>query len=161
MTNHEFKTTIERAFTSNGFKIFAKNLRFDGLAASILVGLQKLDYGEQYFINVGLWLHAIGGDVPQKVEHTHMYFRLERLFPTLREVVLDGGQLSHPEQPKPANHLASIIAEECIPALVELSASLDRLRHQFYAGVLKGGLVRKEARALLSTEMPASDENEK
>ena len=121
MTNSEFKKIIVKPFISNGFKRVAKNLRFDGSAASILVGLQKLEFDKQYFINVGIWLRALGEEVPQKVEHAHMFYRLERLFPRLREAVLDGGQLWHPEQPRSANHLATIIGEECIPVMADLT----------------------------------------
>jgi hypothetical protein len=150
MNNREFKTVIETALTWHGFKRVAKNFRMDGKEASIVIGLQKLEYDEQYFINVGIWLAALGQEVPKKVEHTHMYYRLERLFPQWRQVVLEGGQLSHPEQPSPANRLAEVIGEVCVPTLVALVTSLDWLRQQFEAGALQGGLIRKEAREFLA-----------
>lgn len=150
MNNREFKTIIGKAFTSNGFKIVSKRYRHDGTAASILVDLQKYDFGERYFVNVGFWLRALGDNVPVKVEHTHMYYRLESLFPSRRDAVLEGGELSHPEQPYPANRLAALIQEECIPTLVALADSIDCLKRKFDAGELKSGLVRKEAREFLT-----------
>lgn len=154
MTNHEFKSIIEGAFTSNGFKRVDKNARFDGAAAVILIGLQKLEYDEQYFINVGFWLRALSDQVPRKVEHTHMYFRLERLFPPRREAVLDGGCLSLPEQPQAATKLSAIISQECIPVLVKLANSEAALRQRFSQGGFSGGLIRKEARAALAAATP-------
>lgn len=146
MTNREFKSIIEGAFIANGFKIVDKNLRFDGSAAVILVGLQKLEYDEQYFINIGFWLFPLGEQVPRKVEHTHMYFRLERLFPHLREAVLDGGHLSLPEQPQAATELSLVILTDCIPVLIELANSDVALRQRFSQGGFSGGLIRKETR---------------
>jgi hypothetical protein len=152
MTNREFKSILEGAFTSKGFKLVDKNARYDGTAAAIFVGLQKLEYDEQYFINVGFWLRALGDQAPRKVEQTHMYFRLERLFPNLRETVLDGGRLSLPDQPQAATALSAIISAECIPVLTELANSDLTLRKRFREGGFSGGLIRKEAREALAAE---------
>src|SRR5262245_21529624 len=55
--------------------------------------------GEQWFINVGFWLDGLGGDCPGKVEASHMYFRLERLVPEVRETILLACSLGEPGQP--------------------------------------------------------------
>ncbi|HMS18118.1 MAG TPA: DUF4304 domain-containing protein [Planctomycetota bacterium] len=159
MTNSEFKGIIRRAFTLNGFRYVSKNLRFDGSAASILIGLQKFEYGESYFINVGLYLRTLGDEVPAKVEHTHMYFRLERLFPEWSDAIIIGGQLSHHEQPDLAVHLARLIEDKCVPALVELANSLDRIRRVWKDGGLRSGFILKEARQLLSSEISSTTDS--
>jgi hypothetical protein len=150
MTNKEFKNTIDRVLFFGGFKIVAKNYHYTGEVAVILVGLQKVEYNEQYFINVGFWLTAIGGDnIPLKIEKTHMYFRLERLFPDRRELIIRAGDLSAPEQPRASSLLSQMLADDFIPELISLSNSLDSLRCAYRNGILQSGLILREARELL------------
>ncbi len=90
MKTNEFKSTIENIFSSKGFDVSGKDLGFKGSEACILINIQKFDQNIQYSMNVGFNLNTLDDSVPKRVELSHMYFRLERLFPELREIILDG-----------------------------------------------------------------------
>lgn len=149
MTKVEFKKIINTAFVSGGFRVVEKRLRLDGTDAVILADLQKSQYGEDYFINIGFWLRALAGQVPSKVERCHMYYRLESLFPEWGDQVKDGSQLTLSGQPEAAARLAAVILHECAPVFVELANSERAIRTRFIQGGFNQGLILKVARAYL------------
>lgn len=152
MTNSPtFKRVVETALAQGGFKKHGKAWRFDGEDVSIIVGLQKIEYSRQVFVNVGFWLKKLGDDPPEKVELTHMYYRLERLCPEHREAILAAGDESAAQHQHWLDSVAPILTSECLPQ-VKAWTSTDAVRAAFLAGKLSGGLIRKEARQLLSAE---------
>jgi len=148
MSNLSFKRAVETALAQAGFFKAGKIWRFDGEDVSIIIGLQKIEYSQQIFVNVGFWLKKFGANPPEKVELTHMYYRLERLCPGQREAILTAGNESAEQQERWVAEIAAILASECLPQIKAL-ASIEAVRTALRAGKLSEGLVRKEARQLL------------
>ena len=82
------------------------------------------------------------------MERTHLYFRLERLLPQFREVVLSAGDLDDPNQPAAYDLLKDTLATEGDATIQDLGTEAG-LRRALKSSRLTHGLVRKEARKLL------------
>lgn len=151
MSTLSFKRAVEAALTHAGFFKSGNVWRFDGADVSLIVNLQKIEYSRQMFVNVGFWLKGLGANPPEKVELTHMYYRLERLCPEQREAILTAGDEGAQGHEHRSHEISAILANECFPKLQSL-ASLEAIRTRFIAGKLSGGLVQKEARQLLEAK---------
>jgi hypothetical protein len=143
-----FKSGIEKALTGVGFQRTGNTLQRECHNVATLIGLQKGD-GNQWFMNVGFWLSGMGGTIPDRVEQTHLYFRLERLFPRYRETILTAGALSDEEQPAAYRQLIELLDSQIAPELQVLATEAS-LRKGLGEGRLTHGLVRKEVRDYLS-----------
>jgi len=163
MTSTEFKKGLERVLRSLGFQRAGKALARSGIRVLTLVALQKSNFGDQWWINIGFWLEQLGGHAPDRVELSHLYYRLESLFPEHRETILVAGDLDEPEQPiilvgdakardqrKAYEQLLELFTGR-IDAELRVLGTEEGLRKGMRDGKLKNGLVRKEARAWLLT----------
>lgn len=148
MTDNEFKKGLENAFLKVGFARSGKVLRRDGDRISTLIGFEK-GFGDQWFISVGFWLHALGSDVPNLVEKTHLYFRLERIFPQFRDLILTAGCVTDAHQPEAYSDLLKLVDSDIEQTLRSMESE-DGLRGAMKTNVLTVGLVRKEARQYLA-----------
>lgn len=142
-----FKKGLERVLLSIGFERTGKSLHRVGSGAATMVTFEK-GFGSQWFINVGFWLYALGNEPPDRVEQTHLYFRLERLVPNFRERLLEAGALDEPNQPQAYEELCELLANDIDSALRVLGTEAG-LRAALQEGRLTHGLVRKEARVYL------------
>ncbi|MGF7005741.1 hypothetical protein [Aminobacter sp. BE322] len=144
MKRRRFRKSIEDSLLSVGFVKAGEVLRLEGEEISTLVGFGK-GFGNQWFVNVGFWIHALGSQCPEKIEKSHMYFRIERIFPNLREIILTSGDLSDKHQPDALDRLVSHIHGDIGVKLRELTSE-GGLRRAMEAGALTtAGLIRKEA----------------
>jgi hypothetical protein len=98
MNAANFKKGLSQVFLGLGCKTVGKSLRRDQSDVSVLVSFEK-GFGDQWYITFGFWLNALGVLATDRVEQTHMYFRLERLLPNLRAMILTAGALDDPNQP--------------------------------------------------------------
>lgn len=145
-----FKKGLERVLLSMGFERARKTFHRDGSGVATMVAFDK-GFGNQWFINVGFWLYALGSELPERVEQTHLYFRLERLVPTFRETLLEAGALSEPNQPRAYSELCKALNSD-IDSTLRILGTVVGLRTALHDGRLAYGLVRKEARMYLSGE---------
>ncbi|MDC3960076.1 hypothetical protein [Polyangium jinanense] len=144
MNDHTFKTGVERALLSAGFERHGKLLRRHDSSVWTLVGTEK-GFGQQWHINVGFWLEALGAACPAQVEKTHLYFRLERLFPEHHETIASAGALDDQKQSEAFGKLNALLVGEIERGLRALGTEAG-LRSAMAAGRLTQGLITKEAR---------------
>jgi hypothetical protein len=148
MNTRTFRSELERALLSIGFERAGKSLvRYDSKVWT-LVGLEK-GFGNQWSINIGFWLDALGGERPERVEQTHLYFRLERLVPEYHATITLAGALGEPDQPSAYEQLLRLLHGTIGSELRQLGSE-SGLRQVMAQGRLTQGLVRKEAREWLS-----------
>lgn len=148
MSSRDFKKGILEVLQRIGFQKSGAVLCRDGDEAKVLVDVQK-GFGEQWFINVGFLLTSLSSEIPTRVERSHLYFRVDRLFPSLRETILTAGDLADRRQQESYKQLIAHLDGELNEGLRELT-SLDGLREASRAGRLSHGLVTKEAREVLT-----------
>lgn len=143
------KIALEKTLQSEGFKRSGKIWIYHSADVHILVGFQRTQPTRQLAVNVGFWLTSLGSEVPTKIELTHLYYRLERLCPHLREAIVAGGDIIEGDATA-ENLFDRRTAMTCTDRLKSL-ASMTALKAAFQRGELSEGLIRKEARTLLST----------
>lgn len=148
MTNADFKKGIQRALAPTGFTKAGKLNCYAGKGVVVLLALQKLEHDQQFFLNVGFWLTRFGASPPERVELSHLYFRVERLFPEYREIILCAGKLDDEAQPSAFNQFVELLRTTIAGGLVEMADEL-RLRQAFREGRFEHGLIRKEVREVL------------
>jgi hypothetical protein len=151
MAELTFKRVVENALIKAGFFKHGKAWLFKATDVSIVIATQSAANSRQTFINVGFWLSALGEAVPEKVELTHMYYSLERLFPQERDAILIAGDNRLAREVDWSSTFASVLDDVCLPGLKSI-CSMAAIRAEFSAGKLSGGLIRKEARALLESK---------
>jgi hypothetical protein len=147
MNTSTFKKGLSQTFLGLGFKVVGKSLRRDQSDVSILVSFEK-GFQNQWFITVGFWLHILGALATDRVERTHLYFRLERLLPEFREVVLSAGDLDDPNQPASYDLLKTRLAAEGDTMMRSLGTEAG-LRLALRSSRLSQGFIRKEVREFL------------
>lgn len=144
------KKGVERAFISKGFARCGKSLRRKGQKVETLIAFEK-GFGSQWHINVGFWLNALGDVVPELVHKTHLYFRLERLFPAFREMILIAGAIDDVGQAEAYEELIHVIEGELDCSLNKLGTE-DGLSSAMRDNQLSNkGLVTQEAREYLAS----------
>jgi hypothetical protein len=121
---------------------------FEGKDAVVVINLQKSDWSELYYINLGIWLKAFGEATFPQFNHCHLYYRVEHFFPEQRALTLVGCDLERSD-PEILDDLSMFIGRQLIPFAQECTDE-NKLRELMSRGVLEGGLVRIEARMYLS-----------
>lgn len=147
MSERAFNSRLERVLVSVGFERYGKALRRPNSHVWTLVSTQK-GFGQQWHVNVGFWLEALGGECARQVERTHLYFRLERLFPEHHETIALAGALGDQKQPEAYGTFMLLLQGELDWGLRAL-ATEEALSGAMRAGRLVQGLIRKEAREYL------------
>jgi hypothetical protein len=143
-----FKENLFQALRQHGFAPSGQLMRFFGDDVVTLVEVQK-GFGSQWFVNVGFWLRRLGTSEPKRIERTHLYFRLERLFPEHREVILGAGDMSDTAQSEAHSALVRLLDREIASKLKGLGTE-QGLVEAYGAGRLNVGLVTQAARQSLS-----------
>jgi len=151
LPNQDFKRAITEALVVGGFRLVSKNYRLDGPGSTVIIGIQKSDVDEVWYINVGFWMNDLGVEVPPRVELTHMYFRLERLFPDNTQAIHRGVRLNDIGHPQGLANLKRLLNDEMLPTLHRYAEDRASLRAAFQAqDWMKRGLVTKEVKSILA-----------
>lgn len=147
MTGAEYKRGVYGALQRAGFAKQRHALHAPGEGATVLVNAEN-GFGDQWFINAGFCLHRLDSAPVERVEKTHMYFRLERLFPAHRELILTASAIDDPGQPAAYPLLLDLLATEIGAGLRALGTE-QSLIGAYRAGRLSQGLVLRGAREMI------------
>ena len=146
VTSRQFKARLTQAFIPLGYSKSDRGVRADRGDVLSVIDFNP-GFGKQWLIDVGFWIRQLGGDVPSLANHTHMYFRLERLVPALRKLILTAGCLDDEAQPQAIERLVEVLPNDVEPRLRQLT-SVETLAKEL-STLEKLGLVRVEAREFL------------
>jgi hypothetical protein len=142
-----FKKALAQPLEEAGFIKKGQSWYLDGKDTIVVTNLEKCDWNETYFINIGIWMKTLGNaDFPQ-YNHCHLYYRAESLFPEQRELILIGCNLEKTNKEILA-YLSMFVQVLLVPFLRKCADEAN-LREYMRDGLLDDGLVRKEARQLL------------
>jgi len=150
MTSKKFRAGLESALADIGYIKEGRSFRREGQGATVLVALQYAR-GGQWFVNVGFWLHGLGARSSEKVEHCHLYFRLEGLVRDELETIRTAGALQEAEQPAAFEKLLSLLRGPIGHTLESLCS--ERTLRSAIGWMTSRGLVRHEARTYLTTSL--------
>ncbi len=141
------KTTFERTLQSNGFRKQGGTWYFDCPETILVVNLQKSQYGPSYYINLAVFVKALGDDKVPKEHQCHLRTRIEDVAGDDLERALDLDDVSFADCQR-ESMIETAIGKHAIPFLKSCS-TLDGIREQIVEGRLDGVLVQKRVRALL------------
>jgi hypothetical protein len=148
----DLKKSIALPLRKAGFVKKGLSWWIDRKDVIVVVNLQKCDWGDYYFINIGFWLKALEKGLFPKEHECHLSYRTENLFPEMRELILLGchREMSTPEM---LADLSIFIENQLIPFLIECTQE-GKLRELLAQGVLNNGFVWIKARKYLSGSNP-------
>jgi hypothetical protein len=143
-----FKKAVGSPLEQAGFLKKGQSWYLNGTDSIIVLNLQKSNWSELYYVNFGIWLKAFGDAQLPQFNHCHLYYRVESLFPEEREFLITSCdlQMSSPEM---LSHLSRFVEQQLIPFAWECTEE-SKLREFMSRGLLKGGLVRHEAKMFLT-----------
>ncbi len=144
------KKSIAIPFEKAGFIKRGQSWYLDGKDVIVMTSLQKSDWGNLYYINIGIWLKALGNSSFPNENQCHIGFRAESLFPEKRELLFLSCSLDK-STPEMLPELSEFIERELVPFL-RICVDLDQFSKLVSNGILKKGLVTKEARQYLSSK---------
>jgi hypothetical protein len=142
-----FKKNVKAAFLKAGFVESSAGLCCEASDVTTVVGFEH-GFGRQWYVAVGFVLRRICESSPSAPHSAHIYLRLERLFPKLRELIQLSGDLDDPGQSEALSGLCERIPDLVAPRLRELTNE-SSLALALRRGELRLGLVTKEAREYL------------
>ena len=142
-----FKKSIAAPLETAGFVKKGQSWYLDGKEAIAVVNLQKYNFDELYFINMGIWLKALGENAFPQEYLCHICLRAEGLFPEQRELILRGCSLEHSDE-KLLSSLSEFVKTSLIP-LCRRCTDESYLRTLLSQGRFDSGLVTWEARTRL------------
>lgn len=134
-----------------GFSRSKGNFLFFGGKLALVLNLQKSNYGDDYFINIGVWLEDVGGknDLPKETL-CHIRFRadsfLVRRYPDVDfSKVLRVNKFNIEEK---SSNISSMVDDYIVPFIDEVK-TIDSIKRMYRSGDLSNAFISKEARELL------------
>lgn len=147
MNKNIFKKVITSSFENTAYVKKGQSWYLDGEDAIIVVNLQKSNFGEEYFMNIGIWLKGLGSTLFPKENQCHLFIRLERLFPEDRELITRGFSLETTNM-QTLSDLSEFIKFKLFPFLQDCT-NINKLKDFAAMGKFKAGLIRKETKDYL------------
>ena len=145
-----FKKSVGMTLEKAGLQKRGQSWYLDGKDAIVVTNLQKSDWGDLYYINIGIWLKALGDASFPNENQCHIGFRAESLFPEQRELILISCSLEKSTQQLLAE-LSDFFERQLIP-FISKCTYVNKLRNLMLQGILEKGLVMKEAKWYLSQQ---------
>jgi len=151
MKANVIKSSLSSVLKEAGLRRKGSNWFWDTEDAVVVVNLQKSNFGDQYYVNLALWLRALGDAQEPKEQLCHV---------RLRATALDGeeqryweNEVFNLEHPLPDEDRASLIRSfmgDTVLPFLRAAAYLDGLRDMHTAGRLKGAAIMLKAQSLIS-----------
>jgi hypothetical protein len=146
----KFKKLVGEVFSSSGFVKKGQSWFLRGTDATVLVNLQKSDFAEKYYVNIGIWLRALGECDFPKENQCQIQARLGSLFTDQVSLIDKACNLEFSEAADLDAFLA-LLRERLVPFCGAV-LTLDGLRENAAAQRFAGALVFRQARELLEMD---------
>lgn len=146
-----FKQLISETAAEAGFNRDGQEWYLDSKETVTILDLQKDDFGPGYWVNLAVWLKALGAppSMPPKEHQSHIRLRANQAIKDRAEEVLAA---FNPEFEMPTHAqetlVRGLLLDRLFPVLKRAS-TLSGLRELFGKGLLANAAILKEARALL------------
>jgi hypothetical protein len=130
--------TLHTSLKTAGFKKRSLSWYLNGKDIIVVVNLQRSDWSKFYYINIGIWLKALGDESFPKHYKCHMNWRVERLFPNERELIIATCDLEKSNLDL-LNKMHALFENSLIPFLLEC-VDEEKLKNH----ILNGAIVNKK-----------------
>lgn len=140
----DFSSRVAKTLKEAGFIKEKKCYKLNLSESTLLIDIQ-FAHQCRYYMNVGFFIPSLGGRPPERVPSCHCYFRLERIFPEHRELILLAGDTEEGKQ-SDLDELVELLKVKIWPALLLIASSHDKLREAYRSARLTRGLITIAAR---------------
>ncbi len=147
--NTLIKNTVDKTFRSHGFHKKSGTWYRESEETMLVANLQKSQYSEVYYINIGVWVKALGGNALPKEHQCHIRVRLGSLAGKQSDKALNADDTSVSETERVVLILASI-EQFGIPFMIA-NSSIPGIRNQLDSGNLSKALVHVKVKELVSS----------
>lgn len=144
------KTVVDRSFRNHGFNKKADTWYYDCLETTLVASLQKSQYANCFYINLGVWLKSLGESAAPKEHQCHIRIRLNAMIgkPAEDALNLDNTELDEVERQR---IIATAIESAAIPFLMACR-SIDGIKDQLEDGRLSKAMINKRIRELVGSK---------
>jgi hypothetical protein len=154
-TESPIKLGIDSTLLSEGFQHKAGTWYREREESILVVNLQKSNFGEQYYINLGVLLkgpQAVNIRLPPKEHECHVRLRVEAATPAEEQALtsllnLEDWSIDAADRER---RVQALIAARALPFLLQCSTR-DGLRQAHRDGKLSGAVVHKAIRESLQS----------
>ena len=151
MKSNAIKDAFTAAMKKAGFQKKSDGWYLDADDAILVANLQKSDDGDQYYVNLAVWLKALGEVAFPKEYQCHIRMRAWRLEPEQRKYL--EGELFNLENPEISDAtrrelVRSFLETKAIPFLRSCS-TLRGLKQLYRENRLKGAAIMVRAQQIL------------
>lgn len=140
---NRFKKTFGKQLSNAGFSRKGSSWFLDGPDAILVLNLQKSDFDEKFYINLGIWLKALGEAEYPRENACHVQVRLTSVLPQDAELIERGCRLDA-ENDAAFNQLVELLVSKVIPFCTDCF-QIDVLRAKVARGEFRKALSFKEA----------------
>jgi hypothetical protein len=159
-TANPIKLALERSLPSEGFKRKGSDWYLDTKESIVVVNLQKSNYGQQYYINIGIWLKALGDSRYPPEHKCHVTIRAGDLSEEFSEEFSSKPSLLDLERTVMANdvrieQLERLVRTGVLP-WIRSCVTVAGLRAQLHSGARWTTGVKLKAREFLENSKSSS-----
>jgi hypothetical protein len=141
------KMVVDSSFRSHGFNKTGSTWYKDCPESTLVANLQKSQYGDSYYLNLGVWLKALGESLAPKEHQCHIRLRLNNMVGKSLDQALNMENAELGENDR-RQIIAAAVENEAIPWLISC-ASTDGIRAQFEAGLLSKAMINKRVKEFI------------
>jgi uncharacterized protein DUF4304 len=151
MTHRTLRDWLRRLLNPAGFKEVGALWVRTFPEVSQVVGLQKSNFGNQYYINLGIAIRALGIPEPMKEEVCHIRIRAEALLDPESPVsqLLDLDQSLSPEA---REQRLNATVSPAVSKFLASSRDIDGLQTLKSSGLMSRAFVHRRAREILEPD---------
>jgi hypothetical protein len=148
------KKKLKKQFSDNlrksNFKVKSNAWYKSNEENIIVIELQKSNYNESYFLNIAVWLRALGENQFPKERICHIRMRADSYFLDSGAEIADIFDFSETElDAEKSASIDRLLSEKVLP-LVEKLSSIEGLKELYKNGHFENVFLHKNARAFLS-----------
>lgn len=148
--SNPIKTVVAESFSNHKFRKKADTWYYDCPETLLVANLQKSQYGDSYFINLGVWLKSLGESSAPKENHCHIRIRLESIMGKSIEQALNMEYVGLDEVER-NQIIEAAIESAAIPFLMSCN-TIDKIKCQLDNGHLSKAMVNKRIREIVSSK---------
>lgn len=141
------KAAVAEAFAGAGFTKKSDTWYHETPEAVLLGNLQKSQFGEQYYLNLAVWMKAVGEAKWPKEHQAHVRLRVEALVRGFPVDLLDlGKSAGTPEERH--GRIKEVLSQEVLPRLLALGTA-QGIGDALAKGKLGGAMIHRAVRDFL------------
>jgi Domain of unknown function (DUF4304) len=146
MDKKEFKKAISGVLKREGFSNKGQSFFKSGADCIVVLNLQKSDYEDKYYVNLGFWLKEAGEVIFPADNHCHIQARLISLFPEYAHAIESGCRLD--ANLSDFSVFIEFLKNSVVPFCNEC-LTIGSLKEKIEHGVFGNALIMKTAKDIL------------